>query len=115
MYIPVIDLITFVGIENAHTFGMAELIQLVANWRLITKIENANGNQRISRVNQQTILNQLYHGKHHPHLLPVEDVLPCDCILIATPALSFPFCSGGREFIDRGQALDFIDELLPLC
>jgi hypothetical protein len=93
---------------------MNELIQLVANWKVITRIETANGNQRTSRVNQQTILNQLYHGKHHPYLLPVEYVLPCDYILTATPALSSPFCPRGREFIDRGQALDFIDELFQL-
>lgn len=50
---------------------------------------------------------------YRPYLLPIEDVLPCDYILVATP-LSSPFYHRIREFIDRGQALDFIDELSHL-
>lgn len=106
--------ITVVGIENAHPHAMAELIQFAANWKVITNIETANGNQRISRINQETILNPLYHGKNHLHLLSVEDVLPCDYILLATPALSSPFCPRGGKLIDRSQALAFIDELFHL-
>lgn len=101
---------------------MAELVQCVISRKVIAKIETANGNQRISEVNQQTnvenvLLPRSYEstGKHKRYVLAVEDVDQCNCITVNAPQQSSPFYPMSRESLDRGQAaLEFIDELFDL-
>lgn len=47
-------------------------------------------------------------------MLAVEEVEPCNYILVGTPILASPFYPEDREFPDRGLALDFMAKVFDL-
>jgi hypothetical protein len=112
-------MLTVVGIENAHPFAMAELVDCVANWKVIRKIERENENQPLDVRHQTTIVANILppkepatpeHKKDKILVVAMKDIKVSNYVLVHTPTHG----TRGLKNLALDRALAFVDGLFEI-